>query len=270
MKLDLHYRKMGKGDPLIILHGIYGSSDNWYTVGKALSENFEVFLVDQRNHGRSPHHPDLSYPLLRNDLRDFLNEHDLWKVTIIGHSMGGKTAIYFAAAFPHRIKKLIIVDISPGSYKSLLKPSSLVLSHLNIIHALLSLNLAEIKNRTEADRHLSETITSKTVRQFLLKNLIRNKEGKFEWTLNLEAIQKALPALMDGIDPKAIDDGLRITGFPVLFIRGGDSDYIQKEDEIFIMKLFPEAQIKTIEGAGHWVHAEKAEEFINSVKEFLS
>jgi len=261
---------MGKGDPLIILHGMYGSSDNWHTVGKALSDKFEVYLLDQRNHGHSPHHADLSYPLLRDDLRDFLDEQNLWKISIIGHSMGGKTAMYFAAAFPHRIKKLLIVDISPRSYKNLFKPSELVLSHLNIIQSLLSLNLAELNSRTEADIQLAETIHSKTVRQFLLKNLLRTKDGKFEWALNLVALQKGLPAMMDGIDQKAVEEGLRITGFPVLFIRGADSDYIKEEDEIFIKKLFPEAQIKTIPGAGHWVHAEKTEEFIKVAKQFLS
>lgn len=161
------------------------------------------------------------------------------------------------------------MDISPGSYKNLLKPSELVLNHLNIIQSLLSLNLAEINNRTVADRQLAETVSSKTVRQFLLKNLIRNKDGKFEWALNLKALQKGVPAMMDGIDQKAVEEGLRITGFPVLFIRGGNSDYIKEEDEVFIKKLFPEAQIKTIADAGHWVHAEKTDQFIQIVKEFL-
>jgi esterase len=269
MKMELHYRTMGKGDPLIILHGMYGSSDNWYTVGKALSENFKVYLPDQRNHGRSPHHPDLSYPLLRDDLRDFLDQHDLWKVSIIGHSMGGKASIYFAAAFPHRIRKLVVVDVSPRSYKSLLKPSNMILSHLNIVQSLISLNLAELNSRKAADKKLGETISNASVRQFLLKNLIRIKEGNFDWALNLKALQKGLPALMDGIDQKALENGLRITGFPILFIRGGDSDYIQKEDEIFIRKLFPQAEIKTIPDAGHWVHAEQSEKFIQLTKEFL-
>jgi esterase len=269
MKLTLHYRKMGQGDPLIILHGMYGSSDNWFTVGKSLSNNFEVYLIDQRNHGRSPHQPDISYSILRDDLRDFLDEHNLWKVSIIGHSMGGKAAIFFAASFPHRIKNLIIVDISPGSYKNFLKPSELVLSHLNIVQSLLSLNLADLNNRTEADNQLAETVHSKTVRQFLLKNLVRSKDGKFGWALNLVAIQKALPAMMDGIDKKTVDEGLRITGFPVLFIRGANSDYIKIEDEIFIRKLFPGAQIKTIADAGHWVHAEQTEKFILLAREFL-
>jgi pimeloyl-ACP methyl ester carboxylesterase len=269
MTQELYYRRMGDGEPVIILHGMYGSSDNWFTVGKALSENFEVYMLDQRNHGHSPHDPEISYPLLRDDLRDFLDLHDLWKVTIIGHSMGGKTAMFFAAAFPHRIKKLIIVDISPGSYKNLLKPSDLVLDHLNIIQSLLELEPEKIESRTGADLKLAETIKSIAVRQFLLKNLVRNKAGKFEWALNLDAIQKGLPALMDGIDAKSVEDGLKLTGFPVLFIRGGNSDYINAEEEVFIKKLFPDAQIKTIEGAGHWVHSEKTEEFIRVVKKFL-
>lgn len=269
MNLDLYCRKMGQGEPLIILHGMYGSSDNWFTVGKSLADNYEVYLLDQRDHGRSPHHPELSYPLLRDDLRDFIDQHNLWKVSIIGHSMGGKAAIFFAAAFPHRVKKLVVVDISPRSYTNLLKPSELVLSHLNIIQSLLSINLTELESRTEADNQLSETILSSRIRQFLLKNLIRNKDGRFEWALDLNALQKGLPAMMDGIDQKAVDEGLRITGFPVLFIRGGDSDYIKEEDELFIGKLFTNAQIKTIKHAGHWVHAEQPEKFIQIVKEFL-
>ena len=269
MTKELFYRRMGDGEPVIILHGMYGSSDNWFTVGKALSENFEVYLIDQRNHGHSPHDPDISYPVLRDDLRDFLDLHDLWKVTIIGHSMGGKAAMFFAAAFPHRLKKLIIVDIAPGSYKNLLNPSEMVLSHLNIIQSLLELKIVELTSRTEADLKLGETIKSIAVRQFLLKNLVRNKEGKFEWALNLEAIQKGLPALMDGIDAKLVEEGLKITGFPVLFIRGGESEYIGAKEEVYIKKLFPDAEIKTIVGAGHWVHSEKTEEFIRVVKEFL-
>jgi esterase len=269
MSGELHYKRFGEGEPVIVLHGMYGSSDNWYSIGKELAENFEVYLVDQRNHGRSPHFPDMSYPMLADDIRDFLDMLDLWKVTIIGHSMGGKAAMFFAAAYPHRVNKLIIVDISPASYKELLKPSTLVLDHMNIISSLANMNLAEIESRTQADTILAETVKSMPVRQFLLKNLSRNKAGKFEWQFNLKAIEKALPALMDGMDSRAIEKGLSIKGFPILFIRGENSEYIKEKDVELIKKVFPEAEIKTVEGAGHWVHSEKPMEFLKVVVEFL-
>jgi esterase len=267
--MELFYKKMGVGQPLIILHGLYGSSDNWHGIDKALSGNFEVYIIDQRNHGRSPHDPILTYQAMRDDLLKFMDQHNLWKVTLVGHSMGGKTAMFFASAFPHRISSMVIIDMSPRSYKSLSKPSTQVLSHLNIIQALLSLNLDEIRSRSAANKALAESISSENVRNFLLKNLIRKENNGFTWTFNIAAIQKALPHLMDGLDHGFLEKGQRISGFPVLFIRGENSDYILEEDEKSIANLFQNASIITIPGAGHWVQAEQPELFLEALNKFL-
>ncbi len=266
--MELFSRQLGEGPPLVILHGLYGSSDNWLSIGKSLSKQFTVHLVDQRNHGQSPHDPVHTYQAMRDDLRDFLDQHDLWKVNLIGHSMGGKAAMFFAAAFPHRLSSLVIVDISPRSYKSLVSPSSQALAHLNIVQSLLSLKLEEISSRTEAENLLSETIPSHRVRQFLLKNLDRNSEGRFTWRLNLKAIAASLPSILDGFSEESLKKGLRVTGFPVLFIRGEQSDYIGEEDIQMAHNLFPEARFESIPQAGHWVHAEQPELFMAALNRF--
>lgn len=252
----------------MILHGLYGSSDNWLSIGKSLSGQFTVHLVDQRNHGRSPHDPVHTYQAMRDDLRDFLDQHDLWKVNLIGHSMGGKTAMFFAAAFPHRLSSLVIVDISPRSYKSLVSPSPQALSHLNIVQSLLSLNLEEIGSRSGAENLLAETIPSHRVRQFLLKNLDRNPDGRFTWRLNLEVLAASLRSILDGFSEEAVKKGLKVTGFPVLFVRGEQSDYINKEDMEMAQNLFPEARFESIPQAGHWVHAEQPELFLAALNRF--
>ncbi len=266
--MELFSRQLGKGLPLVILHGLYGSSDNWLSIGKSLSNRFTVYLVDQRNHGQSPHDPVHTYKAMRDDLRDFLDQHDLWKVNLIGHSMGGKTAMFFAAAFPHRLSSLVIVDISPRSYKSLVSPSPQALSHLNLIQSLLSLNLEEIKSRTAAENLLAETIPSRRVRQFLLKNLDRDHNGQFAWRLNLKVLAASLPSILDGFPEEAVKKGLKVTGFPVLFVRGEQSDYINQEDMLMAQNLFPEARFDTIPQAGHWVHAEQPELFLDALNRF--
>jgi esterase len=267
--MELHYRKMGEGSPLIILHGLYGSSDNWYSIGKVLAERYTVYLVDQRNHGRSPHSKEHTYSLMRDDLKAMMDRLGIEKAIIVGHSMGGKTSMFFAVSWPERIESLVVVDISPRSYKSLSSESPQVLSHLNIIQSLYNLDLAQIKSRTEAGRQLFTSIPDERVRQFLLKSLMRDKDNHFSWAMNLDAIRLGLPDMMDGLPGKMIEKGEQITGFPVLFIRGELSGYIGHEDIRWINALFPAADIVTIPNAGHWVHAEQQELFLKTLIYFL-
>lgn len=268
--MELNYREMGTGEPLIILHGLYGSSDNWMNIGKALAGSFRVFLLDQRNHGQSPHSDTHTYEAMREDLREFMDRHDLNRANILGHSMGGKTAVYFAVAYPQRIRRLIVVDIGPAAYPQLTESNSTALSHLNITNALYNLDIEHINTLREADRQLAETIPYQQVRQFLLKNLKKDKQtGQYKWLLNVGVIRHELPAIMDGLDPHQYKDSKGLSSLPVLFIRGERSPYIGEKEQKDIRTLFPGAEIETIGDAGHWVHAEKRKPFLQLVEQFL-
>ena len=268
--MELNYREKGTGEPLIILHGLYGSSDNWMNIGKKLAGSFRVFLLDQRNHGRSPHSDTHSYEAMREDLREFMDRHEIGQANILGHSMGGKTAVYFAAAYPHRIRRLIVVDIGPAAYPQLTDSNPTALNHLNITSALHNLDADSINTLQDADRALAETIPYQQVRQFLLKNLKRDKQtGRYRWLLNVEVIRNELPAIMDGLDPDQYKGSEGIASMPVLFIRGERSPYIGEKEQKDIRTLFPEARIETIEDTGHWVHAEKSKPFLKLVEHFL-
>jgi len=261
--MDLFFRKYGEGPSLIILHGLYGSSDNWVSIGKELAENFEVYLIDQRNHGRSPHAPDHNYDVMKEDLKTFMDQHSIDKAIIMGHSMGGKTAMFFAAEYPERISHLIVVDISPRSYKT--NNSSQLKGHETIIRAMYNLDFYGIENRQEIDDILSKSIPQTRIRQFLLKNVNRSKDNEYSWSLNLRALKNDLPGIMEGLD----DNQPEITGFPTLFIKGEESDYILDEDEKFIKRIFPYADIETVSNAGHWLHAEQPEIFMQKVNNFI-
>ncbi len=267
--MDLFYRKFGEGPPLIIAHGLYGESDNWVSIARALSENFEVFIIDQRNHGNSPHTREHNYTVLKNDLLEFMDRHNLAKAILMGHSMGGKTIMFFAASYPDRVQAAIIVDISPRSYKSPDQPSPHTLDHLNVLNAMMSVDLEKAESRMDIDMMLAGSVTSQRVRQFLLKNVKRKDHEHFEWKLNLETLHNEMPRILDGLDPAKFRDGNGITGFPVLFIRGADSDYITTSDYEIINTIFPTAEIVTIPNAGHWVHAEQPELFLKNVNYFL-
>jgi len=269
--MELHYRLIGEHNhqPIIILHGLYGSSDNWLNIGKKLAEYYKVYIIDQRNHGQSPHSDKHNYHLMRDDLYEFMENHKIEKTSIIGHSMGGKTAVYFALKYPTLIDKLIVVDIGPGAYQALTNPTPKTLNHLNILNALYNLDIENITTIKEADKLLSETIPYKRVRQFLLKNLKRDKKGNFHWILNVNTLRNELPNIMDGIDTINYTNNLHERPFQVLFLRGEKSEYIKEKEIKDIQTLFPDAAIHTIKNAGHWVHAEKREEFLKVVTGFL-
>jgi esterase len=266
--MELFYRRFGKGKPLVILHGLYGSSDNWHTIGRQLSAIREVFLVDWRNHGRSPHDPDHTYSALRDDLHEFLVQHSIYKPVLMGHSMGGRAAMFFAAMHPRLVEKLIVVDISPCSYKADNHPNE-TLQHATILQALQSVDLANLSSRSEADAQLAKTIRYPAVRQFLLKNLKKDSNNGFYWILNLPALEKNLEEIYLGIDTLSLPEGF-LLDFPALFIRGQLSGYIGQNDLDCIKRYFRNSSVITIPGASHWVHAEQPGLFMEAIRNFLT
>jgi pimeloyl-ACP methyl ester carboxylesterase len=276
--MKLFYRKYGEpGTPLIIVHGLYGSGDNWVTIARELSARFEVYVIDQRNHGQSPHSDTHNYPVLRDDLKMFMDAEGIDRAVLIGHSMGAKTIMYFAASWPDRVISLVSVDMAPRAYHELAVESRTAANHGGMIDAMLELELSGMKSREEIDRALGVRIGSGRVRRFLLKNVQRDQGGAFYWRINLPALRNNLPRIMDGLldseneglgGLEAIPPG-GITGFPALFIAGEKSDYIRTEDHQLIRALFPGAQIVTIPGAGHWVHAEQPRLLVKTLDYFL-
>lgn len=253
--MKLNYRKYGSGHPLFVLHGVFGSSDNWQTHGKYLAEHFTVYLIDQRNHGNSPHSPEMNYQAMAEDLKELMEAEKLASIYLLGHSMGGKTAMRFATSYPDAVDKLIVVDIAPKFYPP---------HHSQIFEGFHSVQLESLKSRKEADEQLAQVITDPGVRMFILKNLSRDSENNFEWKLNLEVIEQNIDKIGEGLPEGASFEG------PVLFIGGGASDYIQEEDHPLIGQHFPDAEVKMIPGAGHWVHAEKPKELGELVMKFLA
>lgn len=254
--MKLFHRHYGEGTPVIILHGIFGISDNWVSIGRRIAERFSVFILDQRNHGQSPHSDYFTYPAMVEDLREFIDEHDLEHPVIIGHSMGGKVAMNFALEYPQEVEKLIIVDISPRAY-----PGRQV--HQRMLEAMLAVNFDEVKTREEIDQLLQSAIESKRIRQFILKNLQRVNKDRLGWRLNVKSLNENLFNAFEGVAM-----GRQYTG-PTLFVRGGASDYISQIDLPLISSLFPNAEVKTIPGASHWVHADAPDELCALLSDFL-
>jgi pimeloyl-ACP methyl ester carboxylesterase len=267
--MKLAFKKYGQGEPLLILHGLYGMSDNWASIAKALAEKFTVYAIDARNHGHSPRDMKHDYRAMSNDLEDFMAQQALSKATLLGHSMGGKTVSRFAMEHPEKVYALVVVDISPGAYENTSAAYPHVEMHRNILQSLRNLDLNRLESRKEADKQLAGKIKEKAVRQFLLKNLHRDKDGAYSWKLNLDALSRNLPNILDGIPAREAEKMGGITAFPVLFIKGEKSSYITREHEKIIYQLFPEAKIKTIPSAGHWVHAEQPGLFLEKVTGFL-
>lgn len=251
--MELNYKQFGQGDPIIILHGLFGMLDNWQTIARKLGEQYTVFIVDQRNHGKSPHHPDFDYQIMAEDLKSFMEDNWIYQAHIIGHSMGGKTAMQFALDYPDMVDKLVVVDIAPKKYKG---------GHQEIFKALFAMDLENTKNRTDAESQLETRIPEFGVRQFLLKNLSRKKEGGYAWKMNLDAIHEHYEDILANIEGDSVD-------VSCLFIKGGNSKYIQAEDRESIMALFPNAIITTVANAGHWVHAEQPQLLMEQVLEFI-
>ncbi|XOV92334.1 MAG: alpha/beta fold hydrolase [Bacteroidota bacterium] len=253
--MKLNFRILGAGEPIIIMHGVFGSSDNWQTVGKSLSEKYKVYLVDLRNHGSSPHDDEMNYPVMAGDIVELIKNEDLDHAYVMGHSMGGKVAMELACSYPQLVKKLIVADIAPKYYPP---------HHQTILESFHTLPINQMTSRKEADDALSEKIANPGVRQFILKNLGRNDQDEFEWKLNYKAIENNIDLI-----GKGLEEG-KTYGGDTLFINGSTSDYIQTNDKEIIIAHFPKAKIFTIDGAGHWVHAEKPKEITTAILEFLS
>jgi len=267
--MRLFFRKYGKGGtPLIIVHGLYGSGDNWVSIARDLSKDFEVYVIDQRNHGRSPHSSVHDYAAMRDDLKKLMDAEGIEQAVLMGHSMGGKTVMLFALEWPDRVLALISVDIAPKSYHELALQSHSTADHGKMIDAMLELELAGLESREEIDRALAPKIGSDRIRSFLLKNIRRDSKGGFSWRINLPALRDNLPKILDGPGSNVVAGG-HGAKIPALFIAGERSDYIQAGDMSLIRGYFPLAQLVTIPGAGHWLHAEKPALLLKNVQYFL-
>lgn len=263
--MELFYRKFGHGKPLIILHGLYGSSDNWITIAKQLESNYQVIIPDQRNHGHSPNSDEHTYRHMVSDLLELTQNLKLESFYLMGHSMGGRVAMLFQSLLPLMVEKLIVVDVAPWSYS----PEdewfrSAYAEHMRIILALKALRPEEVASRIEADKVLQQNYLAQRLRNFLLKNLKR-KHGGFEWSINLNALENNLEHLLLGVEV----DKNSASGADVLFIRGENSNYIPTYQAERLSEVYPKCQVVSIPDAGHWVHAEKPQMFISAVKSFL-
>ncbi len=252
--MKLHYRSVGQGEPLIILHGLFGASDNWISVGKKLESQYQVFLLDQRNHGSSTHNDEWNYEVMAEDVKEFMQDQNMDKAIIMGHSMGGKVAMTFAKQYPAMLTDLIVVDIGPKYYP---------VHHQTILHGLRSIDLDTLSSRQDADNQLSSMIPEMGIRQFLLKNLGRGKDNQFNWKINLDVIENQIENVGEEIPLKKVFDRR------CLFVRGQKSNYILDDDLPELAIRFPEYRLKTINQAGHWVHAEKPAEFLEALKSYL-
>lgn len=259
--IQLNYKVLGppEGAPLIILHGLFGSLDNWQYLAKRWAEmGFQVFSIDQRNHGKSPHisNQPHDYPTLAHDLHDFMAHHELDSAIIIGHSMGGKVAMQFGHFYPNMVKQLIVVDMAPRVYKG---------GHEDVFEAIESLDLTQVNSRNQIHLHLASHQLEEGVIQFLLKNITRNTEGHFSWKMNFPTLKKDYQAILENIEEAPF-----VPEFPTLFVYGKASNYVNPKDVETYKTFFPNLKLEGIEGAGHWVHAENPEDFFEAVTEFIT
>ena len=252
--IKLNYKQYGtSGRHIIILHGLFGTLDNWQTISRELGDRYIVTAFDLRNHGRSPHSDEFSVSVMASDVYEMMQELRIPSAIIIGHSMGGKVAMVFSMAYPAVTDGMVSIDMAPKRYMR---------GHDDIFEALERVDL-NVGSRKEVDDLLAQGIADYGTRQFLMKNLSRRYDGNgFEWKMNLPVIKANYEDIIDPIDTYNVYEG------PALFIRGGKSNYILDEDKIHIKKLFPYAEFLTIEGAGHWVHADKPQETYNAIAEF--
>ena len=250
----LHSKILGKGEPFLILHGFLGMGDNWKTLANKFAENYEVHLIDQRNHGRSFHSDEFDYELLVADLHNYITHYNLENVILLGHSMGGKTVMLFAVEFPKLVKKLMVADISPRYYPP---------HHHDILTALNSVDFSVQKSRNEIEEVLKEYIPQFGIRQFLMKNVMRKSKDEFAFRFNLESLTENYEEITVPLPSFTQFDG------DTLFLSGENSGYIGEEDVALIEAHFPKAKIITIKNGGHWLHADNPTDFYNEVMSFL-
>lgn len=253
--MKLYANVIGQGKPFLILHGFLGMGDNWKTLGTSFSEvGYEVHLIDQRNHGRSFHSEEFNYEVMAQDVVSYCKDQQLENVVLMGHSMGGKTAMLTATQFPDLVSHLIVADISPRFYP---------VHHDAILNGLNAINFKTCKSRGDADNALSNHIKSKPIRQFLLKNLYWKDNDTLALRINLEVLTDQVGEVGEALPIHAEFDK------PTLFLRGDKSEYIGLQDYDIIRRQFPKASIETIANAGHWLHADNPEDFFKVVMRFL-
>lgn len=265
----------GEALPVILLHGLFGSLENLGVVARRLSQTHPVHSLDLRNHGRSPHAPGMTYREMAADVGAYMDRQQLPQAALLGHSMGGKVAMQLALDTPARVAKLIVADIAPVAYAP---------HHDQVLAGLRALELSALKSRSEADKALQSYVAEAPVRQFLLKNLQKEAAGGFSWRFNLDAIEDQYAEILAGpnvgenagestgesAEERAGVSGGQAYSGPTLFIKGGESDYIQEEHREQVAQLFPQASLRVIAGAGHWLHAEKPDTFVTLCERFLA
>lgn len=257
IEMELNHKVLGEGFPVIILHGLFGMLDNWQSVAKKIAaEGFMVYLIDQRDHGKSPFTDRFDYPTLAQDLATFMEQNWIYKAHLIGHSMGGKTVMQFAFDHGDMVEKMVVVDICNRAY---------VGGHEEILEAIRMVDAENRQDRQEIYDFLKDRLKNEGVVQFLLKNLQRKKEGGYEWKMNIALLEQSYPHILEKVNSShPLFEG------PGLFIKGEYSSYIQDEDLAAIQTEFPNSAVETIDGAGHWVHADQPELFTQKVIQFLS
>lgn len=262
MSVELHHKISGEGQALILLHGLFGSQDNLGVIARGLEDNWQVHGLDLRNHGKSPHVDTMTYPEMARDVLDYMDARGLDKAWVLGHSMGGKVAMQMALDAPERIAGIIVADIAPVTYKP---------RHDHVLEGLKAVDTDALKSRQDADKALAAHLDEAGVRQFLLKNLVpvpteeQDASGaRYRWRLNLPVIDRSYAALSAAPEGEGPYEG------PVLFIKGADSAYIQTKHRDTIAGLFPNADLRIIEGTGHWLHAEKPDTFVALCRRFLT
>lgn len=254
--MNLNFKSYGEGFPLIILHGLLGSLDNWNSIARHFSKHFKVYAIDQRNHGKSPHSENFSYSILVDDLKDFFEQHQIERAHILGHSMGGKVAMQFAMQYPEMVSKLIIADVAPVYYGD---------KHSHIFKAILAIALYQAESREEVETLLRKNLKNEdeATIQFIMKGLYRDEQNKFEWRFNAPVLWKKYQQISDAVC------GEPFLG-KTLFIKGQNSNYINAENYSEIMRLFPKNELEEIENSGHWVHAANPKRFTEIVDSFLA
>lgn len=254
--MQLFYRHFGTGRPLVILHGLFGLSDNWVTFGRQMADRYSVYIPDLRNHGQSPHSNVFDFPALENDLGEFIEEHELQDICLLGHSLGGKVSMFFALHHPEIVKKLVVVDIS-------LRRTISNQQHLLLLKAMSDVDFSSVRSRSDVERQLARVVESPKLRQFLLKSVYWRTREKLDWRLNLKAISENLLSIFESV---AVAGSFTN---PALFVRGGLSDYVRDTDIPDLKAKFPGATVETIVNASHWVHADDPGEFYTLVSRFL-
>lgn len=249
----LHYKIVGSGSPLYILHGLFGSLDNWQSVARELGKQYEVILVDVRNHGRSFHDPNMHFDALNEDILQLMHHLDHSSAYFMGHSMGGKILMHFAGSFPHKVLKLVVVDVAPYAYPKYHQP---------VFNALFAVPIETIQSRQEAEQILRANIKEEAEVQFLMKGLSRKESGGFEWKFNLEVLHQHYVTLIQHIQETPYLG-------PTLFVKGENSNYISIDKMNRVPDLFPNYEIEVISGAGHWVHADNGPDLVQAVLSFL-